>query len=99
MPGSLSILRQCPPPSSLTDTRPSSVPTYNRFSLLGLSAIAEMFPYNAVEVFFATASGPQTLLITGKVVRSICRVRTGETILHESPLSSHRYSTFEPTHS
>src|SRR5713226_4371899 len=99
MPGSLSNLRQWPPPSSLTHTKPSSVPTYSRFSLLGLSAIAEMFPYNAVDVFFATASGPHTLPITGRVLRSICLVRSGETILHESPLSSDRYSTWEPKYS
>ena len=30
-------------------------------------------------MFFATASGPQTLPITGSLLRSICRVRSGDT--------------------
>ena len=85
-----STLRQLTPASSVTWIKPSSEPTYSRPAFFGLSAIAEMFPYSAVDWFFATASGPQSFPMTGSVLRSICRVRSGETVFQLLPLSSER---------
>src|SRR5580693_134282 len=73
-PGNVSIFRQCAPPSSVTLINPSSVPTYSRFSFFGDSESVVELPKNEVEAFLATASGPQTLPITGSELRSICRV-------------------------
>src|SRR5262249_3487797 len=98
-PGKRSVLRQVVPPSSEICTRPSSVPTHSKPSCSGDSASAEATLRSVVNRLRVTASGPHSLLITGTLLRSSCRVRSGLTVFQVSPRSSLRKRTLPARYS
>ena len=91
-PGNTSSRRHSPPPSPLTCTSPSSVPTYSSPSTSGDSSNATIVPNGDVNTFFHTASGGQIRPITGRWLRSSPRLRSPLTAVHVSARSSDRNS-------